>query len=74
MRSSDGKEGIDTYIRQSIGKEPFLSFSRTGDASVQWFQLLNALDQQGTVDFLFWFIVKQMEANITVHLLKDSLA
>lgn len=46
MRSSDGNEGIDTYIRQSIGKEPLLSFSRTGDASVQWFQLLNALDQQ----------------------------
>lgn len=53
MRSSDGNEGIDTYIRQSIGKEPLLSFSRTGDASVQWFQLLNALDQQGTVEILF---------------------
>lgn len=46
MRSSDGNEGIDTYSRQSILKEPLLSFSRTGDTPVQWFQLLSALDQQ----------------------------
>lgn len=44
---SEGNDSVDTIIRQAIGKEPFLSFSRTGDSPVQLIQLLHALDQQG---------------------------
>ncbi|XP_068645497.1 uncharacterized protein [Aristolochia californica] len=44
----EGQDSLDTFIRQAIGKEPFLSFSRTGESPVQWIQLLHALDQQGT--------------------------
>ena len=47
MKSEDGKDSLDTIIRQAIGKEPFLSFSRAGESPVQWIQLLHALDQQG---------------------------
>lgn len=47
MKSEDGNDSLDTIIRQAIGKEPFLSFSRAGDSPVQWIQLLHALDQQG---------------------------
>lgn len=49
MKSDDGNDSLDTIIRQAIGKDPLLSFPRagSGDSSVQWIQLLNALDQQG---------------------------
>ncbi|GAB4826345.1 hypothetical protein Ancab_009211 [Ancistrocladus abbreviatus] len=46
MKSEEGNDSLDTFIRQAIGKEPFLSFSRAGDSPVQWIQLLHALDQQ----------------------------
>ncbi|CAK9185045.1 unnamed protein product [Ilex paraguariensis] len=46
MKSEEGNDSLDTYIRQAIGKEPLLSFSRTGDGPVQWIQFLHALDQQ----------------------------
>ncbi|KAF5743522.1 hypothetical protein HS088_TW08G00106 [Tripterygium wilfordii] len=46
MRSEEGNDSLDTFIRQAVGKEPFISFSRAGDSQVQWVQLLNALDQQ----------------------------
>ncbi|XP_019195504.1 PREDICTED: uncharacterized protein LOC109189180 [Ipomoea nil] len=45
MKSDEGNDSLDTFIRQAIGKEPLLSFSRTGDSPVQWIQLLHALDQ-----------------------------
>lgn len=48
MKSEDGNDSLDSFIRQAIGKEPFLSFSRAGESPVQWIQLLHALDQQGT--------------------------
>lgn len=48
MKSEEPNDSLDTFIRQAIGKEPLLSFSRAGDSSVQWIQLLHALDQQGT--------------------------
>lgn len=51
MKSEDGNDSLDTIIRQAIGKEPFLSFSRAGDSQVQWMQLLQALDQQGKCKF-----------------------
>ncbi|XP_068639210.1 uncharacterized protein [Aristolochia californica] len=44
----EGQDSLDSFIRQAIGKEPFLSFSRAGESPVQWIQLLHALDQQGT--------------------------
>ena len=47
MKSEEGTDSLDTFIRQAVGKEPLFSFSRTGDSPVQWIQLLHALDQQG---------------------------
>ncbi|KAJ4954624.1 hypothetical protein NE237_011407 [Protea cynaroides] len=47
-KPEEGNDPVDNFIRQAIGKEPFLSFSRAGDSPVQWIQLLHALDQQGT--------------------------
>nr|GME03689.1 mannosylglycoprotein endo-beta-mannosidase [Ipomoea batatas] len=44
-RSDERNNSLDTFIRQAIGKEPLLSFSRTGDNPVQLIQLLHALDQ-----------------------------
>ncbi|KAJ0100352.1 hypothetical protein Patl1_20151 [Pistacia atlantica] len=46
VKAEEGNESLDTLIKQAIGKEPLLSFSRNGDSSVQWIQLLQALDQQ----------------------------
>ncbi|CAO2838808.1 unnamed protein product [Amaranthus hypochondriacus] len=46
MKLDDGNDTLDTFIRQAIGKEPFLSFPRANDSPVQLFQLLHALDQQ----------------------------
>lgn len=46
MKAEEGNDSLDTFIRQAVGKEPFFSFSRTGDSPVQWIQLLHALDQQ----------------------------
>ncbi|KAL8095877.1 uncharacterized protein LOC141690210 [Apium graveolens] len=46
MKSVEGNDSLDTFIRQAVGKEPYLSFSRTNDSPVQWIQLLHALDQQ----------------------------
>ncbi|CAI0546597.1 unnamed protein product [Linum tenue] len=46
MKSEDGNDSLDTFIRQAMGKEPLLSFPRTNDSPVQWIQLLQALDQQ----------------------------
>lgn len=47
MKSEEGNDSIDTFIRQAIGKEPLLPFPRTADSPVQWIQLLHALDQPG---------------------------
>ncbi|XP_024029209.1 uncharacterized protein LOC21389944 isoform X2 [Morus notabilis] len=46
MKSEEGNDSLDAVIRQAIGKEPFLSFSKAGDSSVQFIQLLQALEQQ----------------------------
>ena len=54
VKAEEGNESLDTFIKQAIGKEPLLSFSRNGDSSVQWIQLLQALDQQGTCKFLMF--------------------
>ncbi|XP_008787486.2 uncharacterized protein LOC103705525 isoform X2 [Phoenix dactylifera] len=43
----EGQDPLDSIIKEAIGKEPLLSFSRAGDSPVQWIQLLHALDQQG---------------------------
>ncbi|XP_073130442.1 uncharacterized protein [Henckelia pumila] len=45
MRSDEGNDSLDNFIRQAVGKEPILPFSRTGDSPVQWIQLLHSLDQ-----------------------------
>lgn len=48
VKTEEGNDSLDTFIKQAIQKEPLLSFSRTGDSPVQWIQFLNALDQPGT--------------------------
>ncbi|KAF9668380.1 hypothetical protein SADUNF_Sadunf15G0122600 [Salix dunnii] len=46
MRPEEGNDSsLDTFIRDAIGRQPLLSFSRPNDKPVQWIQLLNALDQ-----------------------------
>lgn len=45
MKSEEGNDSLDSFIRQAIGKEPLLPFPRTVDSPVQWIQLLHALDQ-----------------------------
>ncbi|XP_010241876.1 PREDICTED: uncharacterized protein LOC104586368 isoform X2 [Nelumbo nucifera] len=45
-KPEEGSDSLDSFIRQAIGREPFLSFPRAGDSPVQWIQLLHALDQQ----------------------------
>ncbi|XP_052201262.1 uncharacterized protein LOC127807449 [Diospyros lotus] len=48
MRSKEGNDSLDTFIRQAIGNDPFLSFSRTGDSQGQLFHLLHqAFEQPG---------------------------
>ncbi|KAK6925832.1 hypothetical protein RJ641_007551 [Dillenia turbinata] len=47
MKSEDGNDSLDNFIRQAVAKEPLVSFSRAGESPVQWIQLLHALDQQG---------------------------
>lgn len=51
MKSEEGNDSLDAIIRQAIGKESFLNFSRAGDSSRQFFELLRALEQQGTSKF-----------------------
>nr|XP_043639806.1 uncharacterized protein LOC122610914 [Erigeron canadensis] len=46
MKVDEGADSLDTFIRQSVGKEPLFSLSRTGDSSMQWIQFLHQLDQQ----------------------------
>ncbi|XP_011048736.1 PREDICTED: uncharacterized protein LOC105142683 isoform X2 [Populus euphratica] len=46
MRPEEASDSsLDTFIRDAIGRQPLLSFSRPNDKPVQWIQLLNALDQ-----------------------------
>ena len=47
MKTEEGNDSIDAIIRQTIGKGPLLSLSKAGDSSVQFMQLLHALEQQG---------------------------
>ncbi|KAI7731956.1 hypothetical protein M8C21_008968 [Ambrosia artemisiifolia] len=47
MKSDEGTDSLDTFIRQAVGKEPLFSFSRTGDSPTQWIQLLHTFDQPG---------------------------
>ncbi|KAH9611079.1 hypothetical protein KSS87_018982 [Heliosperma pusillum] len=46
MNSGSGNDSIDTFVRQTMGKEPYISFSRANENPVQWIQLLSALEQQ----------------------------
>lgn len=48
MKAEEVNDSLDTFIRQAMGKEPLLSFPRTGEGPVQWIQWLNSLDQPGT--------------------------
>nr|XP_009758253.1 PREDICTED: uncharacterized protein LOC104210967 isoform X3 [Nicotiana sylvestris] len=45
MKADEVNDSLDTFIRQAMGKEPLLSFPRTGEGPVQWIQWLNSLDQ-----------------------------
>nr|XP_043634761.1 uncharacterized protein LOC122605867 [Erigeron canadensis] len=45
MIAEETTSSLDTFIRQAVGKEPFFSFSRTGDNPLQWIQFLHTMDQ-----------------------------
>lgn len=45
MKSDEGTDSLDTFIRHAVGKEPLFSFSRTGDNPLQWIQFLHTMDQ-----------------------------
>ncbi|CAH9069874.1 unnamed protein product [Cuscuta europaea] len=40
-RSDEGNNSLDTLVRQAIGKQPVLTFSRLDDNPVQWVQLIH---------------------------------
>ncbi|KAI3680320.1 hypothetical protein L2E82_50420 [Cichorium intybus] len=61
MKAEEGSDSLDTFIKQAVGKEPSFSFSRTGDSSVQWIQLLHALDQQ---DLPGWPLLAPMKVQM----------
>ncbi|XP_024996547.1 uncharacterized protein LOC112529478 isoform X1 [Cynara cardunculus var. scolymus] len=61
MKSEEGTDSLDTFIRQAVGKEPLFSFSRTGDSPMQWIQLLHALDQQ---DLPGWPLLAPMKVQM----------
>ncbi|CAH8384463.1 unnamed protein product [Eruca vesicaria subsp. sativa] len=43
----DGNDSLDMLIRRAVGKDPFLSFPRPDNNSVQLFQLLHNLERPG---------------------------
>lgn len=53
MKLEEGNDSLNTLVRQAIGTEPFLSFPRSADSSIQWFQFLNSLDNQGRIIFFY---------------------
>ncbi|KAG6754524.1 hypothetical protein POTOM_042565 [Populus tomentosa] len=62
MRPGEGNDSsLDTFIRDAIGKQPLLSFSRPNDNPVQWIQLLHALDQP---DYPGWPLLTPLKAQM----------
>ncbi|KAJ6688791.1 C2H2-LIKE ZINC FINGER PROTEIN [Salix koriyanagi] len=62
MRPEEGNDSsLDTFIRDAIGRQPLLSFSRPNDKPVQWIQLLNALDQP---DYPGWPLLTPLKAQV----------
>ncbi|KAI3920207.1 hypothetical protein MKX01_017864 [Papaver californicum] len=46
VKADETNDSLDTFIRQAIGKEPVLPYSRAADSPVQWIQFLSSLDTQ----------------------------
>uniref|UniRef100_A0A6M2ELG5 C2H2-type domain-containing protein n=1 Tax=Populus davidiana TaxID=266767 RepID=A0A6M2ELG5_9ROSI len=62
MRPEEGNDSsLDTFIRDAIGRQPLLSFSRPNDKPVQWIQLLHALDQP---DYPGWPLLTPLKAQM----------
>ncbi|XP_076920441.1 uncharacterized protein LOC143581565 [Bidens hawaiensis] len=61
MKSDEGTDSLDTFIRQAVGKEPLFSFSRTGDSPTQWIQLLHTFDQP---DLPGWPLLTPMKVQL----------
>ncbi|KAF5451207.1 hypothetical protein F2P56_031486 [Juglans regia] len=61
LMKSEGNDTVDTIIKQTIGKDPLLSFSRAMDSPAQWIQLLHALDQQELQGWPFPSLKVQMQ-------------
>ncbi|XP_041012448.1 uncharacterized protein LOC121255942 isoform X2 [Juglans microcarpa x Juglans regia] len=61
LMKSEGNDTVDTIIKQTIGKDPLLSFSRAVDSPAQWIQLLHALDQQELQGWPFPSLKVQMQ-------------
>ncbi|XP_026379679.1 uncharacterized protein LOC113274531 isoform X1 [Papaver somniferum] len=46
VKADETNDSLDTFIRQAIGKEPVLPYSRAADSPIQWIQFLSSLDPQ----------------------------
>ncbi|KAI3873436.1 hypothetical protein MKW98_008088 [Papaver atlanticum] len=46
VKADETNDSLDTFIRQAIGKEPILPYSRAADSPIQWIQFLSSLDPQ----------------------------
>ncbi|XP_026409122.1 uncharacterized protein LOC113304262 isoform X2 [Papaver somniferum] len=46
VKADETNVSLDTFIRQAIGKEPVLPYSRAADSPIQWIQFLSSLDPQ----------------------------
>lgn len=42
------QDSLENFTRQGIEKQPLFSFSRAGDSSSQWLNLLQGIDQPGS--------------------------
>ncbi|KAK9060878.1 hypothetical protein SSX86_018058 [Deinandra increscens subsp. villosa] len=61
MKSDEGADSLDTFIRQAVGKEPLFSFSRTADSPTQWIQLLHTFEQP---DLPGWPLLAPMKVQL----------
>ncbi|GLT31191.1 hypothetical protein SLA2020_059430 [Shorea laevis] len=58
MKSEEPNDSLETSVRQTMGKDSFTLFQRPENNTVQWIQLLQALDHQ---DLPGWPLKVQMQ-------------
>lgn len=50
VEDGNANDPFDTFLKQSIGRDPLLSLSRASDRPVQWIQYLKGFDQPGSLN------------------------